>query len=146
MPTAQSLCVASAACSAEEACRTTDSSGSSTNPAFVPKEPPESGTLIAPGRCPAACSSKSRTSSTVASPGAASSAESGGRGTHGPRLSATTRAVVGGFGAETDEETSTKSWTSRNPSEGFVSRSRPIVDDRSLLMLPPHSDPATWPG
>ena len=56
------------------------------------------------------------------------------------------RAVVGGFGAETDEETSTKSCMSRKPSDGFVSRSRPIVDDRSLLMLPPQSDPATWPG
>ncbi len=104
------------------------------------------GTLIAPGTCPAVWSANGRTSSTVAAPGSASSAGSSGLATHGPWLSETTSAVVGGRGVETDADTSTNSCTSRNRSASFDSRSWAIVDERSLLMFPPHSDPATWPG
>ena len=98
MPTAQSLRAASAACSAEAACRTTASPGSSTKPAFVPKEPPETGTLIAPGRWPAACSLERAhvEHGRFAGCGRARAGRAG-RATHGPRLSATTRSVVGGL-------------------------------------------------
>ncbi len=66
---------------------------------MVPSDEPATGTLIAPGRWPAANSRGERTSSTCVS--ARSSCSSGlGAPTNGPRLSATTRSTVGGFGAE----------------------------------------------
>jgi hypothetical protein len=71
---------------------------------------------------------------------------SSGRATHGPRFKATTRSTVGGRGADTDADSSTNSWISRNRSAAFDERSRPIVDERSGLILVPHSEPATCPG
>ena len=64
----------------------------------------------------------------------------------GTRLIATTRSVVGGRGVAIDADSRTNSWTSRMCSAGFVERSCAIVERRSELMLPPHSEPATWPG
>ena len=56
----------------------TGRSASRTKPAFVEKVEPETGTLIAPGRCPARWSATGRTSSScVSSRGAASSGGSG---------------------------------------------------------------------
>ena len=64
-----------------------------------------------------------------------------GRGSARPRARSSAAAAC-----ETDADTSTNSCTSRNSSAGFELRSCPIVDERSELMLPPQSEPATWPG
>ena len=62
----------------------TGRSASSTKPAFVEKVEPETGTLIAPGRCPARWSATGRTSSScVSSRGVASSGGSGAAGVNG---------------------------------------------------------------
>src|SRR5439155_1437067 len=78
-----------------------------TNAARVANEPPSSATLVAPGRWPAVKTSTGRASSTSA-PSELPSSSSGGRApTHGPRLSATRRSVVGGFGVESEAASST---------------------------------------
>ncbi len=53
MPTFQRPRAAASASSRSRACSTTCSPGEQTKPAFVPKDEPETGTLIAPGTCPA---------------------------------------------------------------------------------------------
>ena len=92
---------------------------------------------------PDAYEANGRTSSTVVSPGSSSSPGSAGRASHGPRFSATTRPVVGGRGVETEAETRMNSCASWNSSAVLLSRSWPIVDERSVLMFPPHKEPAT---
>ena len=101
-----------AASSAVAACTTIRSSRSSTKPAFVANELPETGTLRAPRRWPAPYEGASRTSRTTASSGgAASSPTSLGAPTNGPRLRSTSRLMFGGFGAEV-EASATKSSSS----------------------------------
>jgi hypothetical protein len=58
-------------------------------------------------------------------------------------LIATTRSVVGGRGVDSEADSSTNSWTSVMRRAGFVDRSRAIVEQRSGLIFPPHSEPAT---
>ncbi len=115
-------------------------------PARVANDEPETGTLKAPCTWPSACAAAGRTSSTVASPIWSRRSSDGGAPMKGPLFSATTRAVVGGRGVETDAELVMNACTSPKPSATFERFSSAIVEERAGLIAAPHSEPATWPG
>ena len=87
--------IACCASSAVRATTVTAAAASRTKPAFVEKLAPETGTLIAPWRCPARCSATGRTSrSCEPRVGSGSSAARGCAATKGPRFSSTIRVQV----------------------------------------------------
>ena len=54
--------------------------------------------------------------------------------------------MFGGFGADTEAESATKSASCSIWSAGLKRRSKPIVEEPFELIDLPQSDPATWPG
>ena len=64
----------------------------------------------------------------------------------GPRFSSTIRCTFGGRGIEIADACATNALTSEIPNDTFSLRSAPIVEECSLDIEPPQSDPATWPG
>ncbi len=54
--------------------------------------------------------------------------------------------MFGGFGADTEAESATKSSSCSIWSAALKLRSKPIVEDAFELIALPQSDPATWPG
>ena len=120
---------------------------SSTNPAFVAKLVPETGTLTAPGRWPARCAPTGRTSRSCASCRRCGELlRERRRPANGPRLASTMRARFGGFGALIAAESAMNSSTSVSCRVGLKRRSKPIVVDGFELIDLPQSEPATWPG
>src|SRR6266576_3034002 len=122
------------------------SSGSRMNPARVANDEAETGTLKAPCTWPAACVTAGLTSRTVASPGRSRCSIGAGAPTNGPLFNATTLAVVGGRGVDTDAELVTNACLSSKPSAAFEFISAPMVDECAGLIAAPHNEPATWPG
>ena len=88
---------------------------SSTKPALVEKLEPETGTLTAPGRCPARCVRDGADVEQLRSARAArrAPAPAGCAPRNGPRFSSTIRARFGGFGAETAADSATNASTLR---------------------------------
>ena len=114
---------------------------------MVANEVPDTGTFNDPCQWPSRYARAGRTSSTVApSGGIGNSTTAAAAATCGPRFSSTSRLMFGGFGAEIEAESATKSASVSIWSAGLKRRSKPIVEEPLELIALPQSEPATWPG